>query len=457
MQQIILCLRGRCRTTQAQGGRERYDCIQRMRTGIQLAALMREARSIVELWRSSADAQPGSGALVTLARLEGSSYRKPGARMLIAATAQAGSISGGCLEDEIIRKAAWMTRHGAALQRYSTLFDDTSEIPYGLGCGGVVDLLLEPLRLPETQALLAALEQSLQGERMLTATIPPTDTAPLLRVVWNSTGEVIFSSEALAAQSRESLTLLAGQLEREGSARYKEISLAEVSLAGPGAMRTAWLEILPPPQRLFIFGAGRDAQPLVRTAHLLGWTVTVADGRPSLTRAENFPEADAVYTLPQEAAQYGEALRGMGIGPNDAAVLLTHSYVQDRALLPLLLPMGLRYLGLLGARHRSRLLLVEAAEQLGWPAEQCLERVHAPVGLNLGGDTPESVALAIVAEIQAVLHGREAMLRTGSDRSLLDAVGPTYVPVMCPLDVAENAHSTDRVGSNVFDASVRRE
>jgi xanthine/CO dehydrogenase XdhC/CoxF family maturation factor len=423
---------------------------------------MREACSLVELWRSSAGARTDSGVLVTLARVEGSSYRKPGARMLIAATAQAGSISGGCLEDEIIRKAAWMTRQGAALQRYSTLFDDTSEIPYGLGCGGVVDLLLEPLRLPETQALLAALERSLCGERMLAATIPPTDSSPLLRVVWNSAGEVIFASEALLAQSREALTSLARQFEREGSARYREISLAEISLAevplaGPEAQRTAWLEVIPPPQRLFIFGAGRDAQPLVRTAHLLGWTVTVADGRPSLTRAEDFPEADAVHTLPQEAAQYGEALRGMGIGPNDAAVLLTHSYVQDRALLPLLLPMGLRYLGLLGARHRSRLLLVEAAEQLGWRAEECLERVHAPVGLNLGGDTPESVALAIVAEMQAVLHGREAMLRTGRDHSLLDAPAQAYVPVMCPLDAAENAHAAGRAGSSAFDASVHRE
>jgi xanthine dehydrogenase accessory factor len=214
-----------------------------------------------------------------------------------------------------------------------------------------------------------------------------------------------------------------------------------------GREGTLFVETIFPPQRLFIFGAGRDAQPLARTAHLLGWTVTIADGRPSLARAEDFPEADAIVTLPREAKRYGEALRDLGVGPDDAAVLLTHSYEQDRALLPLLLPLHLRYLGLLGARHRSRLLLLEAAAQLGCTPEACLERVHAPVGLNLGGDTPESVALAIVAEIQAVLHGREAMLRMKRNPSLLDAPDSPYVPVACPLDaVADVQHSTEQEG-----------
>ncbi len=404
---------------------------------------MRETREIIALWHKAtaghADAPREDGALVTLVHVEGSSYRKPGARLLACEGASTGSISGGCLEDEVIRKAAWITRHGAALQRYSTLFDDTSEIPYGLGCGGVVDLLLEPLRLPETQALLTALEQSLQGERRIVATIPPGEGSPLLRMVWSLEGAVIFVSNALTAESRGVLTTYALQNVREDSARYRETVLRI-----QGMQRTVFLEVIAPPQRLFVFGAGRDAQPLVRAAHLLGWTVTVIDGRPALARAENFPESDSVHTLPNDAAQYGEALRGMGIGPNDAAVLLTHSYEQDRALLPLLLPMGLRYLGLLGARHRSRLLLQEAAEQIGWSAEESLARVHAPVGLNLGGDTPESVALSIVAEIQAVLHGREEHLRIGRDRSLLEASGPPYIPVACPLDAAERAHSADR-------------
>ncbi len=110
--------------------------------------------------------------LATLVRVEGSSYRRPGARMYIHSTGSVGAISGGCLEGDVARKAAWTTRNGPAIERYSTLFDeildetnslDTREIPYGLGCGGVIDVLLEPVALPETNALLRALEAAQRG------------------------------------------------------------------------------------------------------------------------------------------------------------------------------------------------------------------------------------------------------------------------------------------------------
>ena len=102
---------------------------------------MVDRRRIVRQWRQGA-----ARVLVTLVRVEGSSYRRPGAHLLIGVDGgeYAGSISGGCLEAEVVRKAAWMVREGAVVERYSTLFDDTAEIPFGLGCGGVVDLLLEP-------------------------------------------------------------------------------------------------------------------------------------------------------------------------------------------------------------------------------------------------------------------------------------------------------------------------
>ena len=120
---------------------------------------MRERRRIVELWRRG-----DAVALVTLVRVEGSSYRRVGARLLVAGNGEyAGSISGGCLEAEVVRKAAWMVRGGAVVERYSTLFDDTAEIPYGLGCGGTVELLVEPAGTAEFEGLMEALEASLEG------------------------------------------------------------------------------------------------------------------------------------------------------------------------------------------------------------------------------------------------------------------------------------------------------
>jgi xanthine/CO dehydrogenase XdhC/CoxF family maturation factor len=157
---------------------------------------MVDRRRIVRQWRQGA-----AKVLVTLVRLEGSSYRRPGAHLLIGANGAeyAGTISGGCLEAEVVRKAAWMVRNGAKVERYSTLFDDTAEIPFGLGCGGVVDLLLEPAETPECQALLAAMEASLTGAEARVATWLPVNGMPLRRVVFGSAGEVLFQSAGLSA------------------------------------------------------------------------------------------------------------------------------------------------------------------------------------------------------------------------------------------------------------------
>ena len=137
---------------------------------------MVDRRRIVRQWRQGA-----ARVLVTLVRAEGSSYRRPGAHLLIGADGgeYAGTISGGCLEAEVVRKAAWMVRDGAVVERYSTLFDDTAEIPFGLGCGGVVDLLLEPAETAECRALLEAMEASLGGIEARVATWLPVDGRPL--------------------------------------------------------------------------------------------------------------------------------------------------------------------------------------------------------------------------------------------------------------------------------------
>src|SRR5438445_434703 len=122
----------------------------RLPTEDRILALM-ELRQIVRLWQQGGYA----AALVTLVRAEGLSYRRPGARLLLGGRGEyAGTISGGCLEAEVVRKAAWLVREGAVVERYSTMFDDTAEVPFGLGCGGVVDLLLEPADTAEYRALV---------------------------------------------------------------------------------------------------------------------------------------------------------------------------------------------------------------------------------------------------------------------------------------------------------------
>ena len=161
-----------------------------------------------------------------------------------------------------------------------------------------------------------------------------------------------------------------------------------------------YVETLAAPQRLLVLGAGEDAKPVVTMAALLGWSVTVADGRAQLARAERFPEAERVIAI-QSAAE-------LEVRASDAVVLMSHSYEQDRTRLTELL--GATeipgYIGLLGASHRSSLLVSEAAAMLNWSVAECCEKVWAPVGLDLGGDGAEAIALAVVAEVQAWRQGK---------------------------------------------------
>jgi len=340
---------------------------------------MVDRRRIVRLWNAG-----GAQALVTLVRVEGSSDRRTGAHLLIGAAGECvGSISGGCLEAEVVRRALWMVREGAVVERYSTLFDDTTEIPYGLGCGGVVDLLLEPVDTPECRALLSAMEASLHGNESSVVTWLPASRHALRRTVIAADGTVVFRSDSLSTIDIE--------------------AIATRSLSTVECDSEVYIETLSPPQRLFVLGAGEDAKPLVTMASLLGWSVTVADGRAQLAKPDCFATAERVLPI--------ASIAELEIAAKDAVVIMTHSYEQDRAFLTEVLAGSAGYIGLLGAAHRSSLLISNVATILGRSVEECCERVYAPVGLDLGGDGAEAIALAIMAEVQAWQQGKLGVSR----------------------------------------------
>jgi len=373
---------------------------------------MMERRQIVRLWQ-----QGNATVLVTLVQAAGSSYRRPGARLLLGTKGEyAGTISGGCLETEVVRKAAWLVREGAVVQRYSTMFDDTAEVPFGLGCGGVVDLLLEPVDTPECRALMSALEHALAGEEATVLTWLPREGRKLARAVLSASGDYTFASSELTEPELVEA--------RSSVLRQNDVN---------NATEEIFVERIAAPQRLFVLGAGDDAKPLVNMGALLGWSVTVMDGRTHLTRAERFPGAEHLVTVTSPSADL------LGIRPQDAVVLMTHSYEQDRELLAAVLPLRPRYLGLLGARHRSSLLLSEVAEKLGRTVAACCEEVYAPVGLDLGGDGPEAIALAVISEVQACCMGKLGTSRRLSVedvvRHLREGGASRYLHAPCALDV----------------------
>ncbi len=332
--------------------------------------------------------------LATVVRVEGSSYRKPGARMLLTSGgARAGTISGGCLEAEVAKKAWWLSAAGPVIERYSSFFDDEEPMPYGLGCGGTVWVLLE--QGEAARAVVAALSR-VRSERRPALVVTAAEGRSGTRLVRMVAGERLYSAGGAITEQ-----VMAGVLERRSS---------ELVTGGDGDL---FVEFVAPPPGLFVFGAGDDAQPLAAFADALGWQVTVADGRSHLARRERFPQA-MTRVIDYKAGVLVEGKDNLDPGPDDLAVLLTHSYEQDRAILAALLPRPLAYLGVLGPRRRTERLVrdLQSSKQdrapgpLAATAAQSMARIRTPVGLDLGGDDPAAIALSIVAELQAVLHRR---------------------------------------------------
>jgi xanthine/CO dehydrogenase XdhC/CoxF family maturation factor len=309
-----------------------------------------------------------------------------------------------------------MVRDGAMQERYSTMFDDTAEVPFGLGCGGVVDLLLEPASTAECHALMSALEESLAGKEATAVTWLPRDGRPLARAVISENGDVLFASSGL---TEVELTVARERMSQTVEGKYESDDI--------------FIERILAPPRLYVLGAGDDAKPLVSMAALLGWRVAVMDGRTHLARPERFPDADRVVAI-------ASTLDLIEVRSEDAVVLMTHSYEQDRELLAALLPLRPKYLGVLGARHRSSLLVTEVAARIGRTVEACCEQIYAPVGLDLGGDGPEAIALAVIAEIQACLTGKLGASRRLSPEDVASYIAEgrseRYLRVHCALDVA---------------------
>jgi xanthine dehydrogenase accessory factor len=353
---------------------------------------MSELRQILDLARL-AQSRGEEVCLVTVVGVEGSSYRKPGARMLLTRGGQrAGTISGGCLEGEVSKKAWWLTAQGASIQRYTSFFDEDSGIPYGLGCGGTVLLLLE--RGQPALATLEVLRRTLEEDEPSVALISIAEKHPGTLCIASASGQVLFGDSGLAPLAAETL--------RNGTHTTFLPTPQSTPESGPAPL---FCERIAPPPALWIFGAGDDAQPLVEFAHRLGWRITVADGRSHLARPERFPLARQVLTLTPETP--------LPLDAADAAVLMTHSYEQDHALLARLLPLPLAYLGVLGPRRRTlhmvEQLTTSAGNRLGITAEEAMARLHAPVGLGLPGHTPAAIALSIAAEIHSVFAAPAAL------------------------------------------------
>jgi xanthine dehydrogenase accessory factor len=374
---------------------------------------MNELEAILDSWRETGGTG-GSAVLATVVEVSGSAYRRPGARMLMLPDGRRiGSISGGCLEGEIARKAWWFTEAGTPVVRvYDTTSDDDAVWEFGLGCNGVVHVLLERASSAPVREMFAFL-----GSRK------PCVVATVIRARAGSGLGV--GDRLLLDEAGDSHGIIHAEVRAQAEAALKEKKSRLLHLTEADV----FVEWVGPPQSLVIFGAGHDAIPVTAIARQLGWCVTVADGRPAYAVAERFPDAERVVLLSAD-----DLLEGLTIDSETAVVVMTHNYPLDSRLLARILPLRPRYLGILGPKNRAERLFAE----LGLPVP---EEVGAPTGLDIGTDTPAAIALSIVSEIQSALSGRMGgplrnrmgsihapTLETGAGglHHLVEAVRPSY-------------------------------
>lgn len=340
---------------------------------------------------------------MTVVRVVGSAYRRPGARMLIEEGGRCvGLVSGGCLEADLAERARAVIESGhPAFVTYDARTDEDLVFGLGSGCEGTIEVLIE--RIPERTdgGHLALAARCLAGrEALALATVFRSEgTERLGARCWELAGGTSGADVATEA--------LAAELGRAAAAALSGGRHHFVTAAAAGEAVEALVEVLLPPPELFVLGAGSDADPVVRLAVRLGFDVTVADHRPALVRHERFPGAHRVVTCAP-----GRLLETVDLDPESAVLVMSHSYAHDLGALRQLAGRHRGYLGVLGPRRRTERMLDELAREGVALSPEQRARLHAPVGLDIGAETPEEIAVSALAEICAVLAGRTGgMLR----------------------------------------------
>lgn len=354
---------------------------------------MSDLRSIVAAARGLRE-RGESPLLATVVAVHGSAYRKPGARMIFSEERWlAGSISAGCLERDVVAKGPWRTRDG---RPQLVTYDASHEERIGTGCDGVIDVLIERAGQAGPCDPLSLIEHCLQHETsavLITAFRSERAEIPVgARLAQLTNGERASTfapgdfSAWLEAQASDALRSPRGRghvIERDG-----------VELL---------VESIVPPPHVFLFGSAPDALPVVQLAQSVGFTVSVCDDRAQVSTRERFREADFHRIGPLE-----ESVAALARVARPAAVTMAHNYDRDLKVLELLVRSRVPYIGLLGARSRSARLLEDLAARGHVLDEATRARLHAPVGLAIGAESPREIALSIVAEIQAFFSARPA-------------------------------------------------
>jgi xanthine/CO dehydrogenase XdhC/CoxF family maturation factor len=335
-------------------------------------------------------------ALATIVAVRGSTYRRPGARLLVPEDGElVGNISGGCLENDVADVAKIVMREGTArIVSFDLTADDDAVWGWGLGCNGAFELFVEPA--DKAAEVAGALRMALEEEH------------PICMVtVLDSTAEDVAQGDRVLVRPGGSLERSFGDVTLDAAARQAALELLGRERSEIRQLTDevrAFVEVLEPPLRLLVCGAGHDAAPLVKQAAALGWSPIVVDDRPEFLNGDRFPEA-ADFVLVERPDKMAE------VAPVDErtfVVVMTHNFLRDKEYVRSLLASPARFVAMLGPAVRTNRLLDELREEGVEVGERDLARLHGPAGLDLGAEGPEEIAAAICAEIVAVKRERGA-------------------------------------------------
>lgn len=355
---------------------------------------MKDLKAIVAAYQG-VDFTQRKAALATVVKVRGSSYRSPGARMLIMDDGKwIGSISGGCLEGDALRKARTVMMEKKPMTvTYDTREESNQNLGIGLGCNGVIDVLIEPIDHTDkknsceffnslinikTPLALATIFDGygVAGEKLLLHT--------------NGEKEAHFSSTNLAMAVLPALSQLFQTRKSEARKFIADNQEYEV-----------FLELIQPTLSLILFGGGFDARPVSELAKTLGWNVSVTDECVAHIAPVFFPSADKLSLCQREFIE-----RDFEITPFTACVLMSHNYEYDRDVLKKLIKTEAPYIGILGPRKRFDKMHHEFAEAGITLSDSDFQRIHSPIGLDIGAEAPDEIAISIIAEIQSKFANR---------------------------------------------------
>ena len=377
---------------------------------------MKEIRDIIKAF-DEAQKLGKQTALATVVHVEGSSYRRAGARMLIEDDGQlTGAISGGCLEGDALRKALLvMTEKRSRLVTYDTMDDDDAKFGVGLGCNGIIQVLIEPIDISNRDNPIQYLKKV--NEKRQTAALvtlfslqdrkgPQYGTCLLLKEDGELIQHVPVLKNVLLADANE---VLINQV-----SSFKNYTSDDHNI-------TAFIEVIRPPVSIIIIGAGNDVMPVVNMADILGWETTVIDGRANYAKQERFVSACQVLVSKPE-----NVLEQIAIDEHTVFLLMTHNYNYDMAMLKQLLGKNVAYIGMLGPKKKRERMLNELKEEGLNFSEQQLSVLHSPVGLDIGAETSEEIALSILAEIKAMFADKDVQ----SLRKIKEVIHPRSATII---------------------------